>query len=69
VPDDKIATVLSNCRDPSEASQRLIDLALAPGGRDNVTAVVIVVDHGTNTNPPTDDEETTIPRPIAQENQ
>jgi PPM family protein phosphatase len=38
--DDAIRQVLIGCRDSADACQQLVDLALAGGGTDNVTAVV-----------------------------
>jgi serine/threonine protein phosphatase PrpC len=35
-----IGQVLIDCRESAEASRRLIDLAVAGGGKDNVTVVV-----------------------------
>ena len=40
VSDDAIAEVLRHHADPEDACARLVDLALAGGGHDNVTAVV-----------------------------
>ncbi len=40
VDDDEICQVLVECRESAEACRRLVDLALAAGGRDNVTVVV-----------------------------
>jgi PPM family protein phosphatase len=40
VDDNAIRQVLIDCRESAPACRRLIDLALAGGGRDNVTAVV-----------------------------
>lgn len=40
VDDAEIAPVLRECADPRQCGERLIELALAAGGRDNVTAVV-----------------------------
>ena len=40
VDDETIRQVLIESRDSAEASRRLVDLALARGGRDNVTVVV-----------------------------
>jgi protein phosphatase len=40
VDDDTIRRVLIEQRDSKEACQRLIDLALDHGGKDNVTVVV-----------------------------
>ena len=40
VSDDTICQVLIDCRQSAEACRRLIDLALAAGGKDNVTVVV-----------------------------
>jgi protein phosphatase len=39
--DAEIAAVLRTCPDPAEATRWLIDRAIAKGGRDNVTAVVV----------------------------
>jgi PPM family protein phosphatase len=40
VDDDAIREALIERREPAEACRRLIDLALANGGRDNITAIV-----------------------------
>jgi serine/threonine protein phosphatase PrpC len=40
VDDDAICRVLVECGESAEACRRLVDLALAGGGRDNITAVV-----------------------------
>ena len=40
VDDETICQVLIDCRESAEACRRLVDLALAGGGRDNVTVVV-----------------------------
>jgi serine/threonine protein phosphatase PrpC len=40
VDDDAIGPVLADCRESAETCRRLIDLALARGGKDNVTVVV-----------------------------
>jgi serine/threonine protein phosphatase PrpC len=40
VDDETICQVLTDCRASSEACRRLVDHALAAGGRDNVTVVV-----------------------------
>ena len=40
VDDDTIRQVLIDCRESAEACRRLVDLALAAGGRDNVTVVL-----------------------------
>ena len=40
VDDEAIRQVLVECRESAEACRRLVDLALARGGRDNVTVVV-----------------------------
>ena len=40
VADDRIAAVLEGTPGPDAAGQALIDLALAAGGKDNVTAVI-----------------------------
>jgi protein phosphatase len=40
VDDDQIRQVLIECRESAAACRRLVDLALAAGGRDNVTVVV-----------------------------
>lgn len=41
--DDAIAGVLREAEDPQDAADRLVDEALAAGGRDNATAVVVDV--------------------------
>lgn len=43
VDDDRIAAILLDNEDPRDAADRLVDAALAAGGRDNATAVVIDV--------------------------
>ncbi len=40
VDDERIRQVLIDCRESAEACRRLVDLALAGGGKDNVTVVV-----------------------------
>ena len=40
VDDDAIRQVLVECRESADACRRLVDLALARGGKDNVTVVV-----------------------------
>jgi PPM family protein phosphatase len=40
VDDDTIRQVLIDCHESADACRRLVDLALAAGGRDNVTVVV-----------------------------
>jgi len=40
VDDETIRQVLIDCRESAEACRRLVDLALAAGGRDNVTVVI-----------------------------
>jgi len=57
VPDDVIAHVLADEPAPQAAADRLIGMALAAGGRDNVT--VLVVDHVASTSEPVG---TTTPR-------
>jgi serine/threonine protein phosphatase PrpC len=41
IGDDGIRAVLTECPDPQEACDRLIDAANASGGQDNITAVII----------------------------
>jgi serine/threonine protein phosphatase PrpC len=41
--DDQIATVLARCPDPRDAADGLVSAALAAGGDDNATAVVVDV--------------------------
>jgi len=68
VPDETIMAVLRNCPQPHEAAERLIDLALIHGAQDNVTAVVVKANHNADTGPlPVEADETTIPRPDAEE--
>jgi len=43
VDDDRIASVLARARDPQEAADDLVDLAMESGSDDNVTAVVVHV--------------------------
>jgi protein phosphatase len=43
IDDDVIAAVLRECPDPDQAAGRLVDEAVAAGGRDNATAVVVDV--------------------------
>jgi protein phosphatase len=43
VRDSEIRAALLECVDPEETAQWLVDLANAHGGRDNVTAVVVMV--------------------------
>lgn len=40
VEDDAIRAVLTDCPDSAEACRRLVDLALANGGADNITVIV-----------------------------
>jgi protein phosphatase len=44
VNDDAIAAILAGTTDPDEACNRLVELALEHGGRDNVTAIVVRYD-------------------------
>ena len=41
--DDRIRSILVDSRDPQDAARRLGAAAVAAGGQDNVTAVVIAV--------------------------
>lgn len=41
--DERIVEVLLSCQDPQQAAQRLVAEAVAAGGRDNVTVVVVDV--------------------------
>ncbi len=43
VDDGRIASLLGESRDPAETADRLVELALDHGGRDNVTVVVLQV--------------------------
>lgn len=43
VPADQIAAILGSSADPPEAVNRLLDTALAAGGRDNIAIVVVEV--------------------------
>ena len=56
LPDDVLASLLAQVGDPQEAAQRLVDAALAAGGSDNVSAVVVDV----ATVPGEPDVETTV---------
>ncbi|HEY8296027.1 MAG TPA: serine/threonine-protein phosphatase, partial [Micrococcaceae bacterium] len=47
VPDAEIEQILGSVRDPQEAAEALVSTALAAGGSDNVTAVVVDADRGT----------------------
>jgi serine/threonine protein phosphatase PrpC len=40
VPDDEIATILAQGKQPDETCRDLVDRALERGGKDNVTVVV-----------------------------
>ena len=44
VSDAEIAAVIEERRDPYEAASLLVERALAAGGRDNVTAIVVALD-------------------------
>jgi protein phosphatase len=44
VNDDDIAAILAGTTDPDEACNRLVQLALENGGRDNITAIVMRYD-------------------------
>ncbi|WP_084794752.1 PP2C family protein-serine/threonine phosphatase [Actinokineospora bangkokensis] len=59
LPDEDIAAVLARVDDPKEAAQRLVADAVAAGGRDNVTAVVL--DHVRSA---ADDAGETAPRKV-----
>jgi len=64
VPDETIAAVLGDCRDPEQAAGRLVDLTMAQGAHDNVTVLVLAVrDDDADWAP----DGTTIPRPTVQE--
>ena len=41
VAEEDIAAILRETIDPQQACQRLLDAALAAGGEDNVTAVIV----------------------------
>lgn len=43
IDDEEIAGILLDCDDPRDAAEQLVDAALAAGGRDNATAVVVDV--------------------------
>lgn len=45
VTDEQLAGVLAAEADPEDASRKLLALALAAGGRDNITVVVVRFDH------------------------
>ena len=44
IGDDEITSVLSSSDDPQELAESLVNAALAGGSRDNITAVVVIVD-------------------------
>ncbi|MEQ9408679.1 MAG: protein phosphatase 2C domain-containing protein [Fuerstiella sp.] len=44
IDDDAIRSLLSASDDPQHVAQSLIDAALAGGSRDNITAVVVIID-------------------------
>jgi len=68
VPDPLLERTLRDFPDPREAANRLIELALAHGARDNVTAVVVAVRSSGNTvSLDSVSDETTIPRPELQD--
>lgn len=54
VRDADLKAVLSSHADPQEAAERLLDLALAEGGQDNITVVVVDVQE---VSPPWQDED------------
>ncbi|GGD00872.1 serine/threonine protein phosphatase [Tersicoccus solisilvae] len=71
VPDEAIARVLDAVPDPQTAADALVRAALAAGGRDNITVVVIDAvgagaaedaDHTTAPRSPDDMDEDTLPR-------
>jgi len=69
VTDDTIAAVLRNSTGPAQAANRLVDLALTHGARDNVTVVIVSVQQDCDTSwLEAQADETTIPRPDVQEN-
>ena len=43
IGDDEVATILGDATDPRDAADRLVEAAVAAGGRDNATAVVVDV--------------------------
>jgi PPM family protein phosphatase len=43
IDDARIASILADAEDPRDAADRLVEAALAAGGRDNATAVVVDV--------------------------
>ena len=43
VEDEQIRSILLNARGAQEAADQLVGAALAAGGRDNITAVVVIV--------------------------
>ncbi|TMD26941.1 MAG: Stp1/IreP family PP2C-type Ser/Thr phosphatase [Chloroflexi bacterium] len=51
VPTDEIAATLRDVADPAAAAARLVDLANAAGGADNVTAIVVDPERVTGTSP------------------
>jgi protein phosphatase len=62
VTDDQIVAELAAAAVPEETAQRLVDQALAAGGHDNVTVLVVDV---TETTTGTEVDEDTVPRAAA----
>lgn len=46
VPDDDISWVLQNADSAGEAAEKLVDIALASGGQDDVTVIVAFISNG-----------------------
>ncbi|MCL2315997.1 MAG: protein phosphatase 2C domain-containing protein [Actinomycetia bacterium] len=63
VPDSVLLETLRDYQAPDEAADRLVQLALDNGAKDNVTAIVVAVRSGNDTDTPTEESvETTIPK-------
>ncbi|MFP3714538.1 PP2C family protein-serine/threonine phosphatase [Puerhibacterium sp. TATVAM-FAB25] len=66
--DERVALVLRETPDPQDAADRLVAEALAAGGRDNITVVVVdavALSQGPGGGPPGDDEADEDTRPRA----
>lgn len=67
VTDDQIAAVLAEHRDPRVVAGRLVEAALAHGGRDNVTVIVVDVSAVDVDDAPVDTSPRNEPAPIDED--